>query len=80
MSGISVGVVLCAVILLAVSVLVAVCLVRRKRRRRKTFSLHKMYYGLAVASPYVGMARIQDGGSNQCISVFTAISSPENKY
>ena len=33
------------------------------------------YYGLAVASPYVGMARFQDGGSNQCISIFTAISS-----
>ena len=41
---------------------------------------HANYYGLAVASPYVGMARFQDGGSNQCISVFTAISSPENKY
>ena len=40
-----------------------------------------LYYGLAVASPYVGMARFQDGGSNQCISVFMAISSPENtKY
>ena len=37
-------------------------------------------YGLAVASPYVGMARFQDGGSNQCISVFMAISSPGNKY
>ena len=39
-----------------------------------------LYYGLAVASPYVGMARFQDGGSNQCISVFMAISSPGNKY
>ena len=38
-----------------------------------------MNYGLAVASPYVGMAGKQDGGSNQCISVFTVISSPENK-
>ena len=28
------------------------------------------YYGLATASPYVGMARFKDGGSNQCISVF----------
>ena len=36
-------------------------------------------YGLAVASSYVGMARKQDGGSNQCISVFTAISSLRNK-
>ena len=26
------------------------------------------YFGLAVASPYVGMARFQDGGPNQCIS------------
>ena len=34
------------------------------------------YYGLAVASPYVGMARKQDSGSNQCISIYTAISSP----
>ena len=45
-------------------------------------TIHPYYfliYGLAVASPYVGMARFQDGGSNQCISVFTAISSPENK-
>ena len=25
------------------------------------------YYGLAVASPYVGMARFQNGGSNQCV-------------
>ena len=39
-----------------------------------------MYYGLAVAGPYVGMARFQDGSFNQCISVFTAISSPGNKY
>ena len=31
-----------------------------------------------VASPYVGMVRFQDGSSNQCISVFTAISSPRN--
>ena len=38
------------------------------------------YYGLTVASPYVGMARFQDGGSNQCISVFMAISLPGNKY
>ena len=38
------------------------------------------YYGLAVASPYVGMARFQDGGPNQCISVFMTISSPRNKY
>ena len=36
-------------------------------------------YGLAIASPYVVMAWKQDGGSNQCISVFTAISSPGNK-
>ena len=43
-------------------------------------TLLRVYYGLAVASPYVGMARFQDGGSNQCISVFTAISSPGNKY
>ena len=27
-----------------------------------------MYYGLAVVSPYVGMAQKQDGGSNQCIN------------
>ena len=26
------------------------------------------------------MARFQDGGSNQCTSVFTVISSPGNKY
>ena len=38
------------------------------------------YYGLMVTSPYIGMARKQDGGSNQCISVFMAISSPGNKY
>ena len=31
--------------------------------------LQFMYYGLAVTE-----ARKQDGGSNQCISVFTAIS------
>ena len=36
-------------------------------------------YGLAVVSPYVGMAQFQNGGSNQCISVFTAISSPGSK-
>ena len=29
---------------------------------------------------YYGLARFQDGGSNQCISVFTAISSPGNEY
>ena len=37
-------------------------------------------YGRAIASR---MARFQDGGFNQCIhgiGVFTAISSPENKY
>ena len=33
------------------------------------------YYGLTVASPYVGMDRKQDGSSNQCISIFMAISS-----
>ena len=27
-----------------------------------------------------GMTRFQNGGPNQCISFFTAISSPENKY
>ena len=36
--------------------------------------------GLAVASPYVGMGQFQNDGSNQCISVYTAISSPGNKY
>ena len=30
-------------------------------------------YGLAVASPYVGMAQKQDGSSNQCISVYTVM-------
>ena len=30
--------------------------------------------GLWKCSPYVGMTRKQDGGSNQCISVYTAIS------
>ena len=38
-----------------------------------------VYYGLAVASPYVGMTQKQDGSSNQCISVYTAILSPGNK-
>ena len=28
---------------------------------------------------HVGMTRKQDGGSNQCISVYTAILSPGNK-
>ena len=28
------------------------------------------YYGLAVAGPYVRMARKQDGGSNQCVSIY----------
>ena len=39
------------------------------------------YYGLAVASShmYVGMTQKQDGGSNQCISVYTAILSLGNK-
>ena len=37
------------------------------------------YYGLTVASTYVGIAPKQDGSSNQCISIFTAISSPGNK-
>ena len=40
----------------------------------------KDYYALAVVSLYVGMAWKQDGVSNQCISVFAVISSPENKY
>ena len=31
-------------------------------------------------SPNVGMARFQDGSSNQCISFYMAISSPGNKY
>ena len=38
-----------------------------------------VYYELAVASPYVGMARKQDGSSNQCIIVCTAILLPGNK-
>ena len=36
------------------------------------------YYGLATASPYVGMTQKQDGGSNQCIRVYTVILSPGN--
>ena len=36
-----------------------------------------IYYGLAVVSPYVGMTRFQNGGSNQCISVFMAIIAGE---
>ena len=38
-------------------------------------------YGLAVASPahYVGMTQNQDGSSNQCISIYTAILSYGNK-
>ena len=39
-----------------------------------------IHYGLVVASLYVGMAWNQGGGSNQCISIFMAISSLENKY
>ena len=38
-----------------------------------------IYYGLTVASPYVGMARKQDGGSNRCINVYMVISSLGNK-
>ena len=34
----------------------------------------------SVAHNYVGMTRFQDGGSNQCISVYTAILSLGNKY
>ena len=32
------------------------------------------YQGRTVVSPYVGMARKQDGGSNGCISNYTAIT------
>ena len=32
-----------------------------------------IYYGLTVVSLYVGMSWKQDGGSNQCISVYTVI-------
>ena len=35
--------------------------------------------GSRVCSPYVGMAQFQDDSSNQCISIFTVISSPGNK-
>ena len=37
------------------------------------------YYGLAVANSYVGMTQKQDGGSNQCISIYMAILSLGNK-
>ena len=32
------------------------------------------YQGVTVVTPYVGMARKQDGGSNGCISNYTAIN------
>ena len=35
--------------------------------------------GSRQRSPYVGMTRKQDGGFNQCISIYTAILSPGNK-
>ena len=35
--------------------------------------------GSQYHSPYVGMARFQDGGANQCISIFMAISSPREQ-
>ena len=38
-----------------------------------------LYYGLTVASPYVGMTRKQYGSFNQCVSVYMAILSPGNK-
>ena len=34
--------------------------------------------GLQLRSPYVWMVRKQNGGSNQCISIYTAILSPES--
>ena len=35
------------------------------------------YQGRTVVSPYVGMARKQDGGSNECISNYTTITRLE---
>ena len=32
------------------------------------------YEGRTVVSPYVGIAQQQDGGSNECISKYTAIT------
>ena len=40
---------------------------------RQIVLLSIIYYGVAIASPYVGMTRKQDGGSNQCISIYTAV-------
>ena len=41
---------------------------------RNNSQLIIMYYqGGTVVTPYVGMARKQDGGSNGCISNYTAI-------
>ena len=39
-----------------------------------------IYYGLvvALAHNYVRMKRKQDGGSNQCFSIYMATLSPEN--
>ena len=42
-----------------------------RRRKYAGVCMCVSYYGLATASPYVGMAQKQDGGSNQCISVYT---------
>ena len=41
--------------------------------------MYKMWARSSVAHNYVGMARKKDGGSNQCINVYTAISSLGNK-
>ena len=41
---------------------------------KEFLNIKTSYYGLTVASPYVGMARKQDGGSNQGISVYMVLS------
>ena len=48
-----------------------------KGLHKTTMHFKNNYYGLAVAIPYVGMARKQDGGFNQCISVYTAITGKQ---
>ena len=40
----------------------------------KVFFVPNNYQGRMVVSPYVGMTRKQDGGSNGCISNYTAIT------
>ena len=50
-----------------------------KKKAAELFSLERQVRGFRARGSVAHMTRKQDGGSNQCIGVYTEILSPGNK-